>query len=114
MQHPEITWAEDTGYPSWMQPPRKRPRAGNVTNRGKGGMLMCPGLESLQQVELMMTLRLKRMAAEEDGVKFDANDFRRNVSSLKDLKEMIRDDRQQQNRSGIRVQLDGETEDFAG
>lgn len=75
---------------------------------------MIPGLETLQRVEQMMTLRLEQMASQENADAFDANDFRRNVSSLKDLKEMIRDGEDKQPRQSITVTLEGETEDFAG
>ena len=116
MEHPEITWIQRTGYPSWMQPKRKPRRLHilrcRIPKPKKGGMHMTTGLTPLHRVEELMECRLEQMASEE-GMKFDSQDFKRNVSALKELKDMIRDSESRQPRETITVRLEGETEGFA-
>ena len=116
-EHPEIGWAERTGYPSWMQerPRRRRTHGGTPVPHTyrNGGIAMDTRPDPLKRMEVLLTGHMERMAAEENGIRFDSQAFKRNVSSLKELRDMIRED-DTQPRQAILVTLEGETEDFAG
>ena len=114
LEHPEIGWAERTGYPSWMQERKgiRRP-ARNQEMDQKGATTMSANVTQLSAIESLLTQRLEQMAAGTNGIKFDSQEFKRNVSSLKEVKEMIREGEAAQPRERITVTLEGDAEAFA-
>ena len=116
-EHPEIGGAERTGYPSWRQerPRRRRTQGGTPVPHTyrHGGIAMDTRPDPLKRMEVLLMGRMEQMLTGTNGLKFDSHEFKRNVSSLKEIRDMSREEASAQPRQTVTVKLAGETEGFA-
>ena len=114
LEHPEIGWAERTGYPSWMQEDRCRreePAREPEVPDPKQAPVKQVDRELLQTMERLILERASDMLGSSRGEPMDHQALKRLLSAAKDVRELCNNLPGEQDR--LCVCLEGVMGEFA-